>query len=163
MDQCFRVHGHLLRRGSVCACPGDLQRVAEGIRPEGQNPHIQSRFSVKVAYDYIYNLPDEDFVYIVDDDHLHYPDAIKRMLITWEYLDHLVNVIGPRDALRKSLWSSGLSDEETNLQVDQFDGRTHNDIGIFPQCFVQMLLKNTTFYARFAEFRKMLLNILNSC
>ena len=39
---------------------------------EGQDPHAQSRFSVKVAYDYIYNLPDEDFVYIVDDDHLHY-------------------------------------------------------------------------------------------
>ena len=55
---------------------------------EGQNPHAQSRFSVKVAYDYIYNLPDEDFVYIVDDDHLHYPDALKKMMVTWEYLDN---------------------------------------------------------------------------
>ena len=35
---------------------------------EGQDPHAQSRFSVKVAYDYIYNLPDEDFVYITDID-----------------------------------------------------------------------------------------------
>ena len=69
---------------------------------EGQNPHAQSRFSVKVAYDYIYNLPDEDFVYIVDDDHLHYPDAIKRMLLTWDYLDLLVNVVGPRNTLRKN-------------------------------------------------------------
>ena len=66
---------------------------------EGQDPHAQSRFSVKVAYDYIYNLPDEDFVYIVDDDHLHYPDAIARMLQTWDYLDYLVNIVGPRDTV----------------------------------------------------------------
>ena len=76
---------------------------------EGQNPHAQSRFSVKVAYDYIYNLPDEDFVYIVDDDHLHYPDAIKRMLYTWDYLDHLVNVDGARNQYRKKLWDDGMS------------------------------------------------------
>ena len=107
---------------------------------EGQDPHAQSRFSVKVAYDYIYNLPDEDFVYIVDDDHLHYPDAIKRMLYTWDYLDHLVNVVGPRDTLRKSLWSTGMSDEETDLQVSQFDGRTDKDIGIFPQCLFKCFL-----------------------
>ena len=88
--------------------------------------------------DSIYNLPDEDFVYIVDDDHLHYPDAIKRMLITWDYLDHLVNVVDPRNTLRKSLWSMGKSDEETDVEVAQFNGRTDNDIGIFPQCFVQM-------------------------
>jgi hypothetical protein len=56
-----------------------------------------------VAYDYIYNLPDEDFVYIVDDDHLHYPDAIKRMLVHGNYLDHMVNVIDPRDQYRKKL------------------------------------------------------------
>jgi hypothetical protein len=93
---------------------------------------------VKVAYDYIYNLPDEDFVYIVDDDHLHYPDAIKRMLYTWNYLDHFVNVVTPRQTLTKSLWSMGKSDEETDLEVAQFNGRTDNDIGIFPQCFTQM-------------------------
>jgi len=105
---------------------------------EGQNPHIQSRFSVKVAYDYIYNLPDEDFVYIVDDDHLHYPDAIKRMLVTWNYLNHLVNVVDPRNQYRKKLWNDGLSDEETDFKVLQFNEETDKDIGIFPQCFVQM-------------------------
>ena len=119
---------------------------------EGQNPHIQSRFSVKVAYDYIYNLPDEDFVYIVDDDHLHYPDAIKRMLVTWDYLDHLVNVVGPRHTLKKSLWAEGASDEEADLKVAQFKGRTDGDIGIFPQCFVQMFPypsnKTLGFYVR---------------
>ena len=105
---------------------------------EGQNPHAQSRFSVKVAYDYIYNLPDEDFVYIVDDDHLHYPDAIPRMLHTWTYLNHMVNVIDPRNQYRKKLWNDGMSDYETNLEVSQFNNRTNIDVGIFPQCFVQM-------------------------
>ena len=105
---------------------------------EGQNPHTQSRFSVKVAYDYIYNLPDEDFVYIVDDDHLHYPDAIPRMLHTWNYLDYMVNVVTPRNTFRKSLLSMGKSVDETDIEVKKFDGNTDRDIGIFPQCFVQM-------------------------
>ncbi len=105
---------------------------------EGQDPHAQSRFSVKVAYDYIYTLPEEDFVYIVDDDHLHYPDAIPRMLETWKYLDHMINVINPRDQYRKKLWADGVSDEETDLKVLQFNERTERDVGIFPQCFTQM-------------------------
>ena len=119
---------------------------------EGQDPHIQSRFSVKVAYDYIYNLPDEDFVYIVDDDHLHCPDAIQRMLHTWKYLDHVVNFINPRNQYRKKLWDDGASDEEVEFKVMQFRERTDNDVGIFPQCFVQMFPydKNETvdFYVR---------------
>ena len=103
---------------------------------EGQDPHAQSRFSVKVAYDYIYDLPDEDFVYIVDDDHLHYPDAIKRMLYTWDYLDHLVNVVGARNQYRKKLWDEGMSDEETDFKVLQFNERndiTRNFFGLHKQ------------------------------
>jgi len=119
---------------------------------EGQNPHTQSRFSVKVAYDYIYNLPDEDFVYIVDDDHLHYPDAIKRMLYTWEYLDYIINYVRPRDEYRKKLWAEGVSEEETSVKVMQFNERTDKDVGIFPQCFVQMFPFNNNetlnFYVR---------------
>ena len=119
---------------------------------EGQNPHAQSRFSVKVAYDYIYDLPDEDFVYIVDDDHLHYPDAIPRMLHTWNYLDYMVNVVTPRNTFRKSLLSMGKSVDETDIEVKKFDGNTDRDIGIFPQCFVQMFPydRNTSmdFYVR---------------
>jgi len=119
---------------------------------EGQDAHAQSRFSVKVAYDYIYNLPDEDFVYIVDDDHLHSPDALSRMLYTWEYLDHLVNVVNPRHQYRKELWAEGVSDEETDFKVTQLKGRTDNDVGIFPQCFVQMfpfaLNRTLDFYVR---------------
>jgi glycosyltransferase involved in cell wall biosynthesis len=44
----------------------------------------KSRYSVKVAYDYIYTLPEDDLVYIVEDDYLHYPDAMEKMLKSWE-------------------------------------------------------------------------------
>jgi len=137
-------------------CEDSKQKVTfnflEDRDTEGQHPHTQSRFSVKVAYDYIYNLPDEDFVYIVDDDHLHQPDAIAKMLHNWDYLDHLVNVVTPRHTLRKSLWSAGMSDKETDQKVSEFHGKDDNDIGIFPQCFTQMFPydKNPTldFYVR---------------
>ena len=123
-------------------CEESKQKVTfdflEDRNTEGQNPHAQSRFSVKVAYDYIYDLPDEDFVYIVDDDHLHHPQAIKRMLSTWEYLDYTVNVVNARNLYRSQLWEDGLSDEETDLKVAQFNKKTDKDVGIFPQCFVQM-------------------------
>ena len=119
---------------------------------EGQDPHAQSRFSVKVAYDYIYNLPDEDFVYIVDDDHLHYPNAISKMLETWDYLDYMVNFINPRNQYRKKLWDDGISDDETDFKVGLFNKRMDHPIGIFPQCFVQMFPypsnKTVDFYVR---------------
>lgn len=57
---------------------------------EGQNPHQASRYTVKLAYDYIYTLPDDDFVYIVDDDHLHQDDALSTMLSAWDYLNQLM-------------------------------------------------------------------------
>ena len=61
---------------------------------------------------------------------------LKGCWYTWDYLDYMVNVVQPRQILlTKSLWSTGMSDEETDLKVAQFDGRTDNDIGIFPQCF----------------------------
>lgn len=49
----------------------------------------KSRFSVEVAYKYIYDLPDEDLVYIVEDDYLHYPGAIQEMIDSWQYLDSI--------------------------------------------------------------------------
>ena len=67
---------------------------------EGQDPHTQSRFSVKVAYDYIYSLPDEDLVYIVDDDYLHRPDAIGRMLTAWDHIDNYLNYVHPKFLLK---------------------------------------------------------------
>jgi len=43
----------------------------------------KSRVSVKEAYDYIKTLPNDDLVYIVEDDYLHYPDAVDKMLKSW--------------------------------------------------------------------------------
>ena len=64
----------------------------------------------------------------------------------------MVNFINPRNQYRKKLWSEGVSDEETDFKVAQFEGRTDIDVGIFPQCFVQMFPydKNETvaFYLR---------------
>lgn len=61
----------------------------------------KSRYSVKVAYDYIKSLPEDDLVYVVEDDYLHYPDAIDRMLRSWELFsawDTNINVgIFPQD------------------------------------------------------------------
>ena len=74
------------------------------------------------------------------------------MLYTWDYLDHMVNFVSPRNQYRKKLWDDGVSDEETDFKVLQFNERNHRDIGIFPQCFVQMFPydKNETvaFYLR---------------
>jgi hypothetical protein len=81
---------------------------------EGQSPHVQSRYSVKLAYDYIYTLPDEDYVYIMDDDQLHCDDAVTKMISAWEYL-------------------SSISPE--------------HDIGIFPQCFVQLFPYKQNYFA----------------
>lgn len=49
------------------------------------NGKQKSRHSVRVAYDYIYKLPVDELVYIVEDDYLHYPDSIERMIEAWEY------------------------------------------------------------------------------
>lgn len=45
----------------------------------------RSRFSVAKAYDYIYNLPADDLVYIVEDDYLHYPNSMELMINAWLY------------------------------------------------------------------------------
>lgn len=64
------------------------------------------RNSVRVLYDYIYTLPNEDLVYVLEDDYLHEDNALEKLLSVWEYLDSI-----------------------TSPQID---------IGIFPQCFVQL-------------------------
>lgn len=67
---------------------------------EGLSPKKKSRFSVGVAYDYIYNLPDNDLVYIVEDDYLHFPGAISEMFYSWKYLTDITgNDVGifPQD------------------------------------------------------------------
>lgn len=51
----------------------------------GLNAKQKSRYSVKVAYDYIYSLPNTDLVYIIEDDYLHYPDAFTKMIESHQY------------------------------------------------------------------------------
>ena len=67
---------------------------------EGLSAKKKSRHSVKVAYDYIYNLPDDDLVYIVEDDYLHFPGAIGEMIDSWTYLSNITGLevgIFPQD------------------------------------------------------------------
>lgn len=53
------------------------------------NSKQKSRISVKIQYEYINSLPNEDLVYVVEDDYLHYPDSIKNMILSWEYFSLL--------------------------------------------------------------------------
>jgi glycosyltransferase involved in cell wall biosynthesis len=67
---------------------------------EGLTPKKKSRFSVGVAYEYIYNLPEDDLVYVVEDDYLHFPGAIQEMVETWNYLSNVTGLeigIFPQD------------------------------------------------------------------
>lgn len=65
------------------------------------NAKQKSRFSVEVAYKYIYNLPDNELVYIVEDDYLHYPESISRIVEAYTYfasIDPNINIgIFPQD------------------------------------------------------------------
>jgi hypothetical protein len=52
---------------------------------EGLNNKQKSRHSVKVAYDYIFTLPETDLVYIVEDDYLHYANSIQTMIDAYKF------------------------------------------------------------------------------
>lgn len=56
----------------------------------GLNGKQKSRYSVRVAYDYIYTLPENDLVYIVEDDYLHYPDSLSRMIESYQYFTQYI-------------------------------------------------------------------------
>jgi glycosyltransferase involved in cell wall biosynthesis len=57
------------------------------------NPKQKSRYSASKALEYIYNLPQDDLVYLVEDDYLHYPDSMERMIEAYQYFDrYLPNV-----------------------------------------------------------------------
>ena len=45
----------------------------------------KSRYSVKVQYDYIKRLPEDELVYLLEDDYLHYEDSILNLLEAWEF------------------------------------------------------------------------------
>lgn len=67
----------------------------------GLNGKQKSRYSVKVAYDYVDSLPEDELVYIVEDDYLHYNYSIQKMVEAWKYFqsfDDRTNVgIFPQD------------------------------------------------------------------
>jgi len=56
---------------------------------EHLNPKQRSRYSVGVAYKYMYNLPQNELVYTVEDDYLHYPRAISKMIKAYEHFSEL--------------------------------------------------------------------------
>lgn len=51
------------------------------------NNKQKSRHSVKVAYDLIDSFPEDDLVYIVEDDYLHYSHSIEKMIEAWNYFN----------------------------------------------------------------------------
>ena len=61
---------------------------------EGLNVKQKSRYSVQVAYEYIHKLPDNELVYIVEDDYLHYEDSISKMVEAWNYFSEFLRGIG---------------------------------------------------------------------
>lgn len=67
-----------------------IDLLAERDQSELNNKQ-KSRHSVAVAYDYIWSLPQDELVYTVEDDYLHYPDSIERMVEAWHYFSSLAS------------------------------------------------------------------------
>ena len=82
----------------------DLSYVSVNFLPERDQSQLsvkkKSRYSVQVAYEYIYKLPDNDLVYIVEDDYLHFSGSIVEMIDTWSYFTNTLEInigIFPQD------------------------------------------------------------------
>jgi len=56
-----------------------------------ENSKKKSRYTVKIAYDYIKNLPESELVYVLEDDYLHFPDAINRIVLDWNYFSNFLS------------------------------------------------------------------------
>lgn len=54
------------------------------------NGKQKSRFSVKSQYDYIYTLDQNELVYVVEDDYLHYEDSIEKMIEAYNYFTNYI-------------------------------------------------------------------------
>lgn len=64
------------------------------------NSKQKSRYSLSKSLEYIYKLPQNELVYMVEDDYLHYPDSIEKMINAYSYFyNHLNKDIGifPQD------------------------------------------------------------------
>lgn len=55
------------------------------------NNKQKSRYSVKVLYDHVFSLPENELVYIVEDDYLHYADSIEKMIEAHDYFTKFVS------------------------------------------------------------------------
>lgn len=64
------------------------------------SPKKKTRYSLQVALDYIYELPKENLVYLVEDDYLHLPNSIQELASTHKYLSGITKTdvgIFPQD------------------------------------------------------------------
>jgi len=90
---------HIIDDNSTNETKDIIQKIANkatfNFLPERDHKHLnnkqKSRYSVKVAYDYIDTLPEDELVYIVEDDYLHYLNSINVMVSTWEHFQNLFN------------------------------------------------------------------------
>lgn len=53
----------------------------------------KSRYSLKIALDYISELPDDELIYLVEDDYLHYPNSISKMMEAYQYFKSISSPI----------------------------------------------------------------------
>ena len=82
----------------------DLSYVTINFLPARDQTDLSSkkktRYSLQVAFDYINTIPDEDLIYILEDDYLHFPGSVMEMINTWNYFNSILNVnvgIFPQD------------------------------------------------------------------
>lgn len=68
----------------ICLFNTEFNLLPEREQSELNNKQ-KSRYSIGVAYDYILSLDENELVYIVEDDYLHYPDSIEKMLEAYRY------------------------------------------------------------------------------
>jgi glycosyltransferase involved in cell wall biosynthesis len=82
-------------------CPeANIHRVPYIEQDPSLNSVQKSRRTVKIAYDYIMELPDDELVYMLEDDYLHFEDSIQNMIDAWKYFTDFLDtniVIFPQD------------------------------------------------------------------
>ena len=54
------------------------------------NNKQKSRYSLSKSLDYVYRLPVDDLVYIVEDDYLHYPDSMQSLIQAHMYFSNFL-------------------------------------------------------------------------
>lgn len=100
---------HIIDDRSTEETRNRIQRIAKDasivLLPERDDSNLnnkqKSRFSLNVAMNYIETLPIDELVYLVEDDYLHYPNGIERMIASHNYFKSFIaeNFVGifPQD------------------------------------------------------------------